>query len=140
MKPARGTNTRTILLFDGVCNLCNGVTQFTIRRDPAPGKFLFATLQSEAGQRLLLKHGLPTDSLDSFVAIENDRAYLCSSAGLHVLRRLGFPWSLLYPLVFVPRPVRDLFYKWIAQRRYRWFGKKDVCMVPTPDIQSRFLS
>jgi predicted DCC family thiol-disulfide oxidoreductase YuxK len=141
MAPGAETGTsRPILLFDGICNLCNGVTQYVIRRDPLPGKFLFATLQSEAGQHLLRRHGLPTDSLDSFVIIENDRAYSRSTAGLRVLRRLGFPWSLLYPLILVPGPMRDLLYDWIARRRYRWFGKRDVCMMPTPDIQQRFLS
>lgn len=129
-----------ILLFDGVCNLCNGGTQFVIRRDPAPGKFRFAALQSESGQALLRKHGLPPHALDSFVMIEGDRASVRSTAVLRVLHRLGFPWSIFYPLILVPRILRDAVYDGIAARRYRWFGKQETCMVPTPEIRSRFLS
>ena len=137
-----------ILLFDGVCNLCNGITQFVIRHDPRPGKFRFAALQSEAGQRLLREHGLPTDDLDSFVMIDGggsaagkpSRPYLRSTAALRALRTLGFPWSLMYVFIIVPRPIRDAAYRWIARHRYRWFGKRDRCMMPTPEIQSRFLA
>lgn len=128
-----------ILLYDGVCNLCNGVTQFVIRRDPAPGKFRFAALQSDAGRALLRKHGLPEDSLDTFVMVEKGRAYLRSTAGLHVLRGLGFPWSVAYPLILVPRALRDAVYDWIARNRYSWFGRQESCVVPTPEIRSRFL-
>lgn len=130
---------RPIVLFDGVCNLCNGITNFVIQRDPAPGHFRFAALQSECGQRLLHKHGLPTEDLDTFVMIDGDRALVRSTAALHVLRGLGLPWSLLYVLIVVPRPLRDAVYRWIARNRYRWFGQRDSCMVPTPDIRSRFL-
>ncbi|MCI0363772.1 MAG: thiol-disulfide oxidoreductase DCC family protein [Phycisphaerales bacterium] len=147
-----------ILLFDGVCNLCNGITQFVIRHDPPPGRFRFAALQSEAGQRLLQEHGLPTDDLDSFVMIDAreaagsgnsrtpanakalPRAYVRSTAALRTLRTLGFPWSLMYIFVILPRPIRDAIYDWIARHRYRWFGKRDACMMPTPEIQSRFLN
>jgi len=130
---------KPILLFDGVCNLCNGITAFVIRHDPPPGRFRFAALQSESGQRLLREHGLPTDDLHTFVLIERGRALVRSSAGLHVLRGLGLPWCLLYPLVIVPRPLRDAAYRFIARNRYRWFGKRDACMTPTPEIAQRFL-
>lgn len=131
-----------ILLFDGLCNLCNGVTKFVIRHDPSPGRFRFAALQSEAGQRLLRQHGRPSDDLDSFIIIEGvpPRAYVRSTAALRTLKKLGLPWSLLYALIIVPTPIRDAVYRWIARHRYRWFGKRDVCMTPTPDVQSRFLS
>lgn len=129
-----------ILLFDGVCNLCSGVTRFVIRHDPPPGKFRFATLQSERGQEILRDHGLPGDVLDTFVMIEGKRAHVRSTAGLRVLRGLGFPWSIFHVLILVPRPLRDAVYDWIARRRYRWFGRKDACMVPTPEILSRFLA
>ncbi len=136
---ATKSDAKPILLFDGVCNLCNGITRFVIRRDPAPGRFLFAALQSESGQRLLREHGLLSDELDTFVMIDGDRAYERSTAGLRVLRRLGLPWSLLYGLIVVPRPLRDMVYRFIARHRYRWFGKRETCMMPTPEIESRFL-
>ena len=128
-----------ILMFDGVCNLCNGLNQFVIKRDPPPGCFRFVALQSERGQAILRQHGLPTDSIDTFVMIDGSHAYLRSTAGLHVLRRLGFPWSMLFPMILVPVEFRDVLYDWIAKRRYRWFGRQTSCIVPTPDIRSRFL-
>jgi predicted DCC family thiol-disulfide oxidoreductase YuxK len=136
---ATPTDDRPILLIDGVCNLCNGIAQFVIRRDPSPGRFRFAALQSNCGQQLLREHGLPTEDLGTFVMIDGKRVFVRSTAGLHVLRGLGLPWSLLYVLIIVPRPMRDVVYRWIARNRYRWFGKQESCMVPTPDIRSRFL-
>ncbi|MFE6799065.1 thiol-disulfide oxidoreductase DCC family protein [Paenibacillus chitinolyticus] len=127
-----------VVLFDGVCNLCNAAVRFTVRRDPA-GQVRFAALQSEAGQRLLARHGLPAASFDSFVLIEGGRVYTQSSAGLRVLRRLRYPWPLLYGFVAVPKPIRDAVYRWIARNRYRWFGQRDACMVPTPELRRRFL-
>jgi predicted DCC family thiol-disulfide oxidoreductase YuxK len=129
-----------VVLFDGVCNMCNAITRFVIERDPAPGRFRFAALQSESGQRLLREHGLPTDDLDSFVLVEGERAWVRSTAGLRVLKMLGLPWSLLWPLILVPPPIRDPLYSWIARNRYRWFGKRDACMVPTADVRSRFVA
>src|SRR5262245_3081134 len=130
---------RPILLFDGVCNLCNGVARFVTRHDPAPGRFRFAALQSELGLQILREHGLKSDAVDTFVMIEGERVHLRSKAGLRVLRRLGFPWSLAYAFIVVPRPLRDAVYDWVARNRYRWFGRQDACMVPTPEIRSRFL-
>ena len=95
-----------ILLFDGVCNLCNGIVQFTIDRDPK-GKFKFASLQSRAGQALLEKFGLPTNDFDSFVFITEDKYFVKSSAGLHVLKELGGAWKLFYVFIIFPRPLRD---------------------------------
>jgi len=137
--PQQADDSKPILLFDGVCNLCNAVTQFVIRHDPAPGRFRFAALQSDSGQRLLREHGLPTDDINTFIMLERGRAHVRSTAGLHVLRVLGFPWSLLYAFIIVPRPLRDVVYRFIARNRYRWFGKRDACMMPTPEIQARFL-
>jgi len=128
-----------VLLFDGVCNLCNGIVRFVIRRDPPPGRFRFAAIQSDAGRRLLVAHGLPPDRLDTFVMIERGRVFVRSTAALRTLRRIGLPWSLLYPLIVVPRPLRDAAYDLIARRRYGWFGRRDTCMVPTPEVESRFL-
>ena len=127
-----------ILLFDGVCNLCNSFVQFTIRRD-SKNKFKFASLQSESGQALLKKFGLPTDDFDSFVFISGDKYFLRSSAALQVLKELGGVWNLFYSLKIFPRPLRDFIYNLIAKTRYRIFGKRENCMVPTEDIQEKFL-
>ena len=127
-----------IVLFDGVCNFCNGAVNFIIRHD-GDKKFKFAALQSEIGTELRAKHGIG-DDVDSIILIEGDRAYLHSDAALQIARALGGVWSLLYAFIVVPTPVRDWFYKLFAKYRYRLFGKKDVCMVPTPDVRERFLS
>jgi predicted DCC family thiol-disulfide oxidoreductase YuxK len=127
-----------ILLFDGVCNLCNRVIQFTIIRDPKR-KFKFASLQSDAGQQILKKFGLSISDFESFVLIKGDNYYLKSTAALMVLRELGGFWGLFYFLMIVPRPVRDFLYNLIAKSRYRIFGRRATCMVPTPDLADRFL-
>jgi len=127
-----------ILLFDGVCNLCNSIVQFTIKRD-SKGKFKFASLQSESGQAMLKKLGLPIDDFDSFVFIHQDKYFLKSSAGLHVLKELGGVWKLFYVFIILPKPLRDFIYNIIAKTRYSVFGKRDTCMVPTQDIKHRFL-
>jgi predicted DCC family thiol-disulfide oxidoreductase YuxK len=133
------TKETNILLFDGVCNLCNRVVQFTIKRDPEE-KFKFASLQSESGQALLKKFGLPANDFDSFVFIQGDNYYLKSAAGLHVLKELGGIWSVFYALMIIPGPLRDFIYRLIAKTRYSIFGKRDTCMVPTEDLKKRFLT
>jgi len=127
-----------ILLFDGVCNLCNRFVQFTIRRDPK-GRFKFASLQSESGQALLQKLGLPRDDFRTFVLVKGEKYFLRSTAALRVLRELGGVWELFYVFIFIPRPLRDFIYGIISKSRYRIFGKRDSCMIPTPDISQRFL-
>lgn len=129
---------KPILLFDGVCTMCNHLVTFVIRRDPQ-GKFRFASLQSVTGQRLLQQVKLPTANFNTFVLIEGNRYYTKSTAVLHLFKKLGYLWGLLYLLMIVPRPLRDMVYHWIARNRYKWFGKKDQCMMPTPDIKERFL-
>jgi len=128
----------SVILFDGVCNLCNGFVTFVIARDPA-GRFHFGPLQSPAAKRLLesidSREGWP----DSIVLVENGRAWTRSAAALRIARGLTFPWPLAYALVVVPRPLRDWIYNRIARNRYRWFGKRDVCMVPTPELRARFI-
>lgn len=140
--PVAGASTdRPVVLFDGVCNMCNGLAAFVIARDPAPGRFRFAPLQSASGQWVLRRHGLRTDDFDTFVLVEGERAFVRSTAALRLLRRLGLPWSLLSAvLTLVPRPLRDAAYGWVARNRYAWFGKRDACMVPAPDVRSRFLA
>ena len=128
-----------IILFDGVCNLCNGFVQFVIARDPA-ARFRFAALQSAAGASLLRDAGVSGSPLDSIVLVAGGRAYIRSAAALRILRGLRFPWPLAYVLIAVPPFIRDRVYDFIAARRYRWFGRREVCMVPTSDLRRRFLS
>jgi predicted DCC family thiol-disulfide oxidoreductase YuxK len=127
-----------VVLFDGVCNFCSGTVNWIIARDPK-AQFRFAALQSDAGRALQERFGLDPDALDTLVLVEKRRPYVKSTAFLRVVRRLGLPWRLLYPLVIVPRPVRDFLHDVFARRRYRWFGKKDECMVPTAEVRERFL-
>jgi predicted DCC family thiol-disulfide oxidoreductase YuxK len=127
-----------LILFDGVCNLCNGAVNFVIRRDPA-GRFRFAPLQEPGGQRLLAAHHLRREDFDSLVLLEEGRSFLKSTAALRIARHLGALWPLLYFFIIVPRPLRDSVYDWVARNRYRWFGRRDACMVPAPDVLDRFL-
>jgi predicted DCC family thiol-disulfide oxidoreductase YuxK len=128
----------SVILFDGVCNLCNGFVTFVIARDPA-GRFQFGTLQSPAAQRLLETIDSREPGPDSLVLVENGRIWTRSAAALRVARRLTFPWPLGYVFVLVPRPLRDWVYNRVARNRYRWFGKRAACMVPTPDLRARFI-
>jgi predicted DCC family thiol-disulfide oxidoreductase YuxK len=128
-----------VVLFDGVCNLCNSSVQFILKRDKAR-RFRFASLQSPAGQALLQKSGLPADHLSSFVLIENDKVFTRSSGALRVSKLLGGGWQIFYYCLWIiPVTIRDKVYDWIARNRYRWFGKREVCWVPTPELKGRFL-
>lgn len=127
-----------IVLFDGVCNFCNASVNFVIEHDKA-GYFKFAPLQSAIGEELAAKHGIDKIDTDSVIVVENERAYTHSSAAMRIARKLDGIWSMLYVFVVVPKPIRDFFYKVIAKNRYRWFGKQDACMMPTPEIRARFL-
>jgi len=126
-----------LLLFDGVCNFCNGAINFVIDHDPK-GRFRFASLQSELGARLLARHAL-SEELFSSVLIERGKVYTRSTGALRAARYLRFPLPLLTVLLLVPRFVRDAAYDWFAARRYRYFGKSEVCRVPTPELRARFL-
>jgi len=128
-----------LVLFDGICNLCNGSVRFIISRDPE-AHFTFASLQSDEGQRVLRRLGLPIADLDSFVYIRDGQVYRRSAGALHVLKDLGGFWEIMYVFIIVPQPIRDLIYDIIAKNRYRWFGKRDSCMVPTPELKKRFLA
>lgn len=128
---------KPILLFDGVCNLCNHSVQWTIRRD-TKGLFLFTSLQSAAAAQLLERFDYD-NNLDSVLLIQDEKLYAHSDVPLEVLWHLGGAWRIFYIFKIVPRPIRDFVYKWIAKNRYRWFGKKNACMIPTPDIQKRFI-
>lgn len=131
-------NPPAIILFDGVCNLCNGFVQFVINHDPA-GHFRFAALQSETGRRLLQDMPLGQQNLDSVVLVQNNRFYQQSTAALHILRQLQGWWPLLYGAIVLPRFFRDPVYNLLARNRYRWFGRRESCMLPTPELKSRFL-
>jgi predicted DCC family thiol-disulfide oxidoreductase YuxK len=132
---ARG---RDVILFDGVCNLCNHTVRFVVRRDPR-GRFAFASLQSRAAERLLASAGARAPLPDSIVLLSDDRLHTRSGAALRIARGLRFPWWLLSAFLLVPAPLRDWAYDRIARNRYRWFGKRDSCMTPTPEQRSRFL-
>lgn len=127
-----------IILFDGVCIFCNGVVNFIIRQDKKK-VFRFAALQSEAGQKLLEQYGLPKENFDSFFLVDNGKVYKSSTAGLRLYARLPWYWKWTQVFWIVPRFLRDAVYNFIARNRYRWFGQKESCMVPTADVRSRFL-
>jgi predicted DCC family thiol-disulfide oxidoreductase YuxK len=127
-----------VLLFDGVCNLCNGVVQFLVRRDPA-GRIRYAPLQSDAGQALLAQAGLAGDDMDTVVLVEDDRTYTKSDAAIRVAELLGWPYCLARLSRLVPRRLRDTLYDIVAANRYDWFGRKERCMVPDEDVNDRFL-
>lgn len=127
------------LLFDGVCNLCNGWVDFVIRRDPK-GRIKFAAMQSEEGSAALEGVGLSGDYLDSIILVDGEgRVRSASSGVLETLRRLKWPWPVFYLFIVVPPPIRDSIYRWIAARRYQWFGERHTCRVPTACERERFL-
>ncbi|MCA1054432.1 thiol-disulfide oxidoreductase DCC family protein [Rossellomorea aquimaris] len=127
----------SIILFDGVCNLCSHAVQFIIERDPK-GNFRFASLQSNAGERLRREHGIQA-STDSIVLIKDGRAYVESTAALRVASGLKWPWKAFTVMLVIPRPIRDRLYQWVAKNRYKWFGKKDSCMMPSKETKDRFI-
>jgi predicted DCC family thiol-disulfide oxidoreductase YuxK len=127
-----------ILLFDGVCNLCNGLVTFIIRKDHG-AKIKFAHLQSHSGQMLLKQFSLVSDDIDSVVYIVENKYFLRSSAVLQVFKDLGRGWNMLYSFIIIPEFIRDFFYNLIARNRYKIFGKKDSCRIPEPGKIERFL-
>ncbi|MBS0198809.1 MAG: thiol-disulfide oxidoreductase DCC family protein [Planctomycetes bacterium] len=128
-----------VVLFDGVCNLCNGAVLFIIRRDRA-GYFRFAALDSGPALALLAATPHTAPLPDSIVLVENGQTHLKSTAALRIARKLAFPWPLFWAFILIPRPIRDCLYSIIARHRYRWFGRRDECMVPTPELRDRFLA
>ena len=131
----------TIVLFDGVCNLCSGTVRFLINRDPR-AHFRFAALQSDAARRICAAHGVPVPTYsepDSIVVIADGRALERSDAALAIATQLPFPWRMLGVLRVLPRVLRDWAYRLVARNRYRWFGRTETCMVPTPELRARFI-
>ncbi len=129
---------RALVLFDGVCNLCNSSVQFIIKRD-TKAYFSFSSIQdisTEVYPDLLNQQQL---NLESILLVENNKLYKRSTAALRIVRKLNGLWPILYAFIILPKFIRDPLYNYIARNRYRWFGKKDQCMIPSPEIQSRFL-
>ena len=127
-----------VVLFDGVCNLCNGAVDFIVRHDP-DRRFKLASLQSDVGQALLERYGLAEDPPDSIVLVEDGRAYLRSTAALRVAAGLDGALPLLQAFLALPPRIRDAAYRYVAENRYRWFGTRETCRLPTPDERARFL-
>lgn len=128
-----------LLLFDGVCNLCNASVQWVIGHDP-DGIFRFASLQSDIGKEVLQLYGLPVGELDTVVLVDEGKAFTRSDVPLRIFKKLGGWWRLAGAFSIVPKFVRDAVYDWIARNRYRWFGKKHECWLPTPELRARFLA
>ncbi|WP_323740420.1 thiol-disulfide oxidoreductase DCC family protein [Filobacillus milosensis] len=126
-----------IILFDGVCNLCNGLVQFLLKRDKED-RFRFASLQGEQGQQLIQKHNIEYN-LDTFIYIKASKVFTKSTAALHVLKDLKGFWQLLFIFVLIPKFLRDPIYNCIANNRYKWFGKQDQCMMPKTEYKNKFL-
>ena len=127
-----------VILFDGVCNFCNSAVNFVIKRDKG-SKIKFSPIQSSHGQRIIKEHDFHLNDLSSFIFIEKGALYTRSTAALKVCKYLGGAWPIAYGFIIVPKFIRDGIYNLIAKNRYKWFGQKDECMVPTPDIKKRFL-
>ncbi|AWB43832.1 thiol-disulfide oxidoreductase DCC [Paenibacillus sp. CAA11] len=129
-----------IVLIDGVCHLCQGLTRFIIRHD-LPGYFRFASLQSPVGRQILAQQGLTSvpEIPDTIIVIENGQVYVRSEAVVRIAMQLSMPWKLAAVLRFFPRSWRDRAYRYIARNRYRFFGRDDTCMVPTQELKERFL-
>lgn len=127
-----------IVLFDGVCNLCNSSVNFIIDNDPK-GLFKFGALQSAEGQKMLAEYNLEADKFKSIVLIYNNKVYHKSTAALMIARRLTGLWPLLYAFIIVPPFIRHAVYDFIAKNRYKWYGKQDTCRIPTPELKERFL-
>jgi predicted DCC family thiol-disulfide oxidoreductase YuxK len=129
---------RNIVLFDGVCNLCNGAVNFLIDRDKN-NRLHFASLQSDFGQSVLRDFAMEVDDFDTFIFLHKDKLFTRSSGALEVMRILGGFWLFLYIFKIVPPFIRDAVYNLISKNRYKWFGKRESCRMPTPDLKAKFL-
>jgi predicted DCC family thiol-disulfide oxidoreductase YuxK len=132
-------NEHGVILFDGVCNFCNNKINLVIRKDKKDF-FRFAALQSEAGKKILAANGIEiTPEPDTFIFIEKNKIYNRSSAALHIVKHMSGLWPALFVFIIVPRFLRDIVYKIIARNRYKWWGVRESCMVPTPEVRKKFL-
>ena len=127
-----------VILFDGICIFCNFWVNFAIKHDPQK-RIKFAPFQSNAGQLLLSQNNIAIESINSVILIENGKVFTQSSAAFRVCKYLSGIWKIFYGLLIIPKFLRDFFYNIIARNRYRLFGKKETCMVPTQELRERFL-
>ena len=128
-----------LILFDGVCNLCNKSVQIVLKHDTKQ-QFRFASIQSDIGQQVLQQYGISTNQINTVVLLDKHQIYTHSTAALRIAQRLGGGWQLATFALYIPKPLRDAVYNLIAQNRYRWFGRQESCWIPTPELKSRFLS
>jgi predicted DCC family thiol-disulfide oxidoreductase YuxK len=138
MSKTNKVRVQDVILFDGVCNLCNGAVNFIIDHDPK-GKFKFAALQSEYGQLELDRLGYDTQEFDSLVLLSKGEVFIKSTAALKIANKLSGMYPMLYLFIIIPAPLRDWVYNIIAENRYKWWGKRDSCRMPTPELRQRFM-
>lgn len=127
-----------VILFDGVCNFCNYWVNFIIKRD-RQDLFRFAPLQGEAARKIIGQYGLQSEEMDTFILIENNKIYTRSTAALKIAKELKGGWKLFYGFILLPKIFRDPVYNLVARNRYKWFGKKEECMVPSDSVKKKFL-
>lgn len=132
-------NDISIILFDGVCNFCNSSVNKIIRHDKK-NRFKFAPLQSEIGKKLLEKHSIDSSKIDSIILIENDSAFIKSTAILKISKHLSGLYPLAYGFIIIPAFIRNIVYDFIARNRYKWWGKKESCMIPTQEVKEKFIA
>jgi len=134
----KSANNKAIILFDGVCNLCNSSVQFVLKHDKKQ-HFVFAALQSDVARELLLQYPKEIIEKDSINLIENRKIHTESTAALLILKEFGGVWYVLQFFWIIPKSIRDILYHFIAKNRYRWFGKREVCMIPDENEKDRFI-
>jgi predicted DCC family thiol-disulfide oxidoreductase YuxK len=131
-------NSKGVVLFDGVCNFCNSSVNFIIRYDKKD-YFRFTPLQSEIGMKISEKYNLDSGNLKSVILVDKGKIYTKTTAALRIAKQLSGAWPALYVFIIVPAPIRDVVYNIIAKYRYKWWGERDACMIPTPEIRKKFL-
>lgn len=130
---------KQLILFDGVCNLCNSSIQYVIKYDKND-RFRFAPLQSDIGKQIIAKYEIDTTKTDSILLYSNENGISAkSTAALKVAKQLGFPRNVMTVFLIVPAFIRNWVYDYIAKNRYKWYGKKEACMIPTPELRAKFL-
>ena len=134
----QSNDQKSIILFDGICNLCNASVRFILKRDQTK-KFLFASLQSDAAKEILLQQPSKKNNLDTIILIDNGKIYERSTAAIKIGTKLGWMFKWVYVGYLLPVKVRDALYNWIAKNRYKWFGKRENCFIPTEKEKSKFL-
>lgn len=130
---------KDLILFDGVCNLCSSSVQYVIERDHK-NKYVFAALQSDIGKEIIEKYKIDPSKTDSILLYRKDKGVVSkSTAALLIAKHLGFPTNLLYVFLIVPAIIRNMVYDYVAKNRYKWYGKKESCWIPTPELKAKFI-